>query len=198
MRNALLTILTISVLALAASVNAQSFKDGHKAYKAGEYLTAFEICLPFADKGNADAQFRIGTMYTNGFGFPQNDIEAGLWWRMVAEQGDVLAQNKPIYKTACENDGIIPTSELNIFDKRQELKDFGWRPVTSSPKSEQFKDSYELDPFYDTVRVEDDLPELVTCGGMYCKFLYETEKSYLDITTIGEDYWVVSYDAFCK
>ena len=109
-----------------------------------------------------------------------------------------ITLDTPIYKTACEGDGIIPTSNLNIFDKRQELKHFGWRSVTSSPESEQFKDGYELDPFYDTVRVENDLPELVTCGGMYCKFLYETDKSYLDITTTSDNYRVLSYNGFCK
>ena len=108
-----------------------------------------------------------------------------------------ITLDTPIYKTACEGDGIIPTSNLNIFDKQQELKDFGWRPIANNPMSEKLK-TYKLDPYYDKIRVEKNLPALNTCGGMYCEFLYETDKSYLDITTTSDNYRVLSYNGFCK
>ena len=46
-----------------------------------------------ADQGNADAQFALGMMYTNGEGVPQNDAEAVIWFRRAAEQGHAWAQS---------------------------------------------------------------------------------------------------------
>jgi TPR repeat protein len=45
-----------------------------------------------AKQGDADVQYRLGTMYRNGFGVPQNDAEAIKWFRMAAEQGVAAAQ----------------------------------------------------------------------------------------------------------
>jgi TPR repeat protein len=45
-----------------------------------------------AEQGEADAQFRLGVMYADGRGVPQNDAEAVRWFRLAAEQGNVGAQ----------------------------------------------------------------------------------------------------------
>lgn len=46
-----------------------------------------------AAKGDADAQFTLGKNYEAGRGGLQRDFaEAGRWYRMAAEQGDVFAQ----------------------------------------------------------------------------------------------------------
>jgi TPR repeat protein len=46
-----------------------------------------------AEQGNADAQNRLGLMYDEGRGVPQNDSEAVKWYRKAAEQGLGVAQN---------------------------------------------------------------------------------------------------------
>ena len=46
-----------------------------------------------ADQGNADAQTRLGNMYFEGLGLPQDYAEAVKWYRMAAEQGYAEAQN---------------------------------------------------------------------------------------------------------
>ncbi|MEE8152836.1 MAG: tetratricopeptide repeat protein [candidate division NC10 bacterium] len=43
-------------------------------------------------QGQADAQFRLGFMYYDGQGVPQNYAEAVNWYRMAASQGQADAQ----------------------------------------------------------------------------------------------------------
>ncbi len=45
-----------------------------------------------ANKGDADAQFWLGTMYYDGKGVPQDYKEAVKWFTMAAEQGHAYAQ----------------------------------------------------------------------------------------------------------
>lgn len=44
-----------------------------------------------AEIGNARAQYNLGSMYVNGLGMPQNQIQAFLWWFMAAGQGEKQA-----------------------------------------------------------------------------------------------------------
>ena len=45
-----------------------------------------------AEQGNADAQHRLGFLYSKGLGVPQDYVEAVKWKRKAAEQGNYLAQ----------------------------------------------------------------------------------------------------------
>jgi hypothetical protein len=45
-----------------------------------------------AEKGSANAQFNLGTIYDNGDGVPEDDAEAAKWYRQAADQGHVNAQ----------------------------------------------------------------------------------------------------------
>jgi len=46
-----------------------------------------------ADQGDAHTQYRLGIMYDEGKGVPQDFAEAAKWFRKAAEQGDVQAQH---------------------------------------------------------------------------------------------------------
>ncbi len=50
-----------------------------------------------AAQGNAVAQARLGDMYFDGRGAPQDYAEAARWWRMAAERGYATAQNNLAY-----------------------------------------------------------------------------------------------------
>jgi len=54
----------------------------------------FKKYLKAAEKGDAEAQFKLGVMYDKGQGVPQDDAEAVKWYRKAAEQGDADAQFK--------------------------------------------------------------------------------------------------------
>ena len=68
------------------------FREGEKAYKRGDYATAYQEWLPFAAQGHAGAQANPGAMHAEGIGVPQDDAEAVKWFRKAAEQGDAGAQ----------------------------------------------------------------------------------------------------------
>ena len=67
-----LAVITMLVLLIAQPVAAQSFKPdfeaGDKAYNEEEYATALRHFSPLAEKGDARAQYRLGTMYRHGVG----------------------------------------------------------------------------------------------------------------------------------
>jgi TPR repeat protein len=46
-----------------------------------------------ADRGHADAQFKVALMYSMGKGVPQNDAEAANWCQKAADQGQADAQH---------------------------------------------------------------------------------------------------------
>jgi TPR repeat protein len=83
---ALLTLL------IFASCAAAPLEDGRKAYERGDYSPAFRRVKPFAEQGDAKAQFKLGLLYYNGQGVPQDYSEAAKWWRKAAGQGIPKAQ----------------------------------------------------------------------------------------------------------
>jgi TPR repeat protein len=89
-----------SCLLLSANVTAQPFESaaaydfdvGAAAYDRGDYGTAFRNWKPYADQGNAEAQYNLGLMYRVGRGVLQDDKEAVKWFAKAAEQGVAIAQ----------------------------------------------------------------------------------------------------------
>jgi uncharacterized protein len=56
------------------------------------YCGEFEDILKVAEQGNVDAQYKLGLMYGNGRGIPQDYKQAFFWFKKVAEQGYASAQ----------------------------------------------------------------------------------------------------------
>lgn len=90
----LLMLLLILVTGVARPVLAGPLEDGLAAYKKGDWDTAVRLLLPLAEKGDAQAQEKIGRLYDRGRGFPRNYAEAERWYRKAAEQGDAPAQSR--------------------------------------------------------------------------------------------------------
>jgi hypothetical protein len=79
-------------LSVVTEAVAGPVEDGVAAYKRGDYATALQVWRPLAEQGDARAQRHIGSMYFEGKGLPQDDVEAVRWWRLAAEQGEAGAQ----------------------------------------------------------------------------------------------------------
>ena len=79
-------------LGTQATVKTDQFDEGTAAYQAGNYQKALELFKPFAEQGDAKAQYNLGIMYGYGRGVPRDYTEAIKWYRKAAEQGYVLAQ----------------------------------------------------------------------------------------------------------
>ena len=70
--------------------------------------TPFEKCKVEAEKGNADSQYNLGSMYEFGRGASINYKEAIRWYKKAALQGDAIAQFK--------------LGSLNSHDYKESLK----------------------------------------------------------------------------
>lgn len=76
------------------SVVAGDFEEGVAAFeKQRDWAKAVRLLRPFAEQGNARAQFIIGTLYSVGpVGVPPNSPEAIRWLTLSAEQHYSFAQ----------------------------------------------------------------------------------------------------------
>lgn len=66
-------------------------KDVFHVFKYEAEVTALKYRMA-AERGEADAQYRLGNCYAEGKGVEKNDAEAVKWYRKAAEQGNVDAQ----------------------------------------------------------------------------------------------------------
>src|SRR5580704_10557314 len=61
---------------------------GLKAFRAGDYETAFKIWKPLADKGDANAQCDLGIMFQKGLGVDRDPAQAFQLFQAAANQGN--------------------------------------------------------------------------------------------------------------
>ncbi|HLX14219.1 MAG TPA: tetratricopeptide repeat protein [Bradyrhizobium sp.] len=90
------TLLVIILICAAPTrpACADSWTRGTAAYSRGDYARAVRDLAPAAARGNARAQGRLGFMYENGFGVPQNYDDAAALYHRGAVQGDAFAQSR--------------------------------------------------------------------------------------------------------
>jgi TPR repeat protein len=66
-----------------------------------------------AERGEAGAQFVLGTLYAEGDGVPEDDVEAVRWFRLAAEQGDAFYQT--ILGSKYANGRGVPTDQVLAY-----------------------------------------------------------------------------------
>ena len=70
-------LISIILLVFLLSGFVQADLESAKAaYEAGVYETAFKKLLPLAEAGDAEAQYNLGVMYSEGLGVQQDYAEA--------------------------------------------------------------------------------------------------------------------------
>ncbi len=79
--------LVLSIVCLAAPAWAD-FQAGVDAYELGDYATALHEWRPLADRGVAEAQYNLGVLYGNGYGVPQDFVQAYKWYKLAATYGE--------------------------------------------------------------------------------------------------------------
>lgn len=62
------------------------------AYQRGLYLTAFNLAMPLAEKGDPASQTLVAEIYARGLGIPADQEKAAHWYAKAAEQGVNEAQ----------------------------------------------------------------------------------------------------------
>jgi TPR repeat protein len=80
------------VTALAASVALAQADPARAAYEREEYTTAAALYAPRAERGDAEAQYRMGMMARFGWGMEKDTAGAVRWLRLAADQNHALAQ----------------------------------------------------------------------------------------------------------
>jgi len=68
------------------------YEKGWDAYIKDDYATALREWRPLAEQGDTAAQYRLGTMYSNGEGIPKNGVYAYMWYNVAASAGDELGE----------------------------------------------------------------------------------------------------------
>ncbi len=94
MRRYLVSILAIVSLAFSAAVAAGNYQDGRAAYDAGDFEKALAVWAPAAESGDADSQYGMGLLYSEGIVVPMDDNEALKWFGLAAGQEHGDAQYK--------------------------------------------------------------------------------------------------------
>ena len=75
-----------------------TLQEAFEFYNDRKYDLAFPTLKEYAERGESDAQWRVGCMYEKGKGVEQDCTKAIEWYTMVAEQGDRDAQWRLGYK----------------------------------------------------------------------------------------------------
>ncbi len=75
------------------TAEALDLSSGISAFEAKQFAQALRLLTPLAERGNADAQYRIAIMYQNGLGVVRNEQKALQFMQTAAEQGHALAQH---------------------------------------------------------------------------------------------------------
>jgi hypothetical protein len=90
---AILLIAALLSFLMACPILAGPIEDSIKAYRRGDYMSAYQLIKPEAEKGDDRAQFILGYMYDEGKGVPQDYAEAVKWYGRAAKQGNKAAQH---------------------------------------------------------------------------------------------------------
>ena len=100
-----------------------NLQNGIALFQSGEYSQAFEILLPFAEEGNAEAQSVIGCIYELGLGKDININNAIYWYEKSVAQDHIIALNNlaNIFMYRDQECFIDTNKAVNLYRKAAEL-----------------------------------------------------------------------------
>ena len=84
-------LFALALLALANTVVTADYQRGQEAYDAGDPAAALEAWRASGEAGDVRSQYRLGRLYEDGRGTPQDTIEAMNWYERAAKQGHAQA-----------------------------------------------------------------------------------------------------------
>jgi uncharacterized protein len=77
----------ILAVMLAGGVGAEPLEEGVAAPQRGDDRSAAKLTRSLAERGDANAQYSLGEMYSRGTGVPADTAEAAKWYRRCCETG---------------------------------------------------------------------------------------------------------------
>ena len=132
-------LIIIAILTLSTLLNANTYNDGMKAYKAGKFTQAKQLFEKAAKKGDVNAQYRLAYMYANAHkGIKKDSKKSIYWYEKAAKQNNANAQAdlawiygngigvepdikkaKKLFKQACKNGSKIGCAFTKAFNKKK-------------------------------------------------------------------------------
>jgi uncharacterized protein len=112
-----------------------SYEKGIRHYKPDNVAAALRELKPLAEQGDSEAQFKLGSLYYQGWGVAQDYKEAVKWLRKAAEQGHTFSQATlgTIYAEGAQ--GVIEK------DYPQALMWFLFAAAKGDKEAQEFRDS---------------------------------------------------------
>ena len=86
-------LLALCVL-LCGNAAVAGLTEGYDALSRKDYATAIKEYRPLAERGDPEAQYRIGRMYEFGKGYPKDQAQGIAWVRKAAAQNHTDAQQE--------------------------------------------------------------------------------------------------------
>jgi len=77
---------------MAAPASAQSYGAGLACYEVNDFACAYSHWAPLAQSGMTRAQYRMGSLYSEGTGVPRDLAEGYKWFSLAAAKGDRQAR----------------------------------------------------------------------------------------------------------
>lgn len=88
-----LSVAGISLLVYGChTLTNRKIDKANAAVKRKDYATAMTLFKELAKSGDAEAQYNVGVIYSDGLGVPKDDAEAAKWYAPSAEAGNASAQ----------------------------------------------------------------------------------------------------------
>jgi TPR repeat protein len=85
-------VLILVLIVSAASIAHADIDEAYSALEKGNNTQAFSMFRHYAERGDAEAQYVLGTLYYDGTGVTQDFKQAAKWIQIAAEQGRTEAQ----------------------------------------------------------------------------------------------------------
>jgi flagellar biosynthesis GTPase FlhF len=104
-------IVVLMLLSVVISLPSLSHADG-----------LFDFQMKLAEKGNAEAEFKVGEMYETGFGVKQDMKQAEIWITKAAEKGHETANFKLLYWDL-EKNGVTKSNKAAFESLQAKAKE---------------------------------------------------------------------------
>ena len=124
MKIKLLLLAILYILVTSSFAAANPFDDASAAYERGDSVQSVKVFRQLAEEGHQWAQRRLGSMYAEGKGVPQDYQEALKWYRLAAAQGN---ESAPL------NLGVMYTKGRGV--RQDFVRAYAWYDVAAAESS---------------------------------------------------------------
>ncbi len=176
-------VLLVAATLLASPSALADSAEAWQAYLNGDFTKAEQLAKPDADRGDAEAEYIMGLLSTEGDLGPRDDAAAADWYRKSAEQGYVDAQNalgyaydfglgvtrdrahaQVWYGEAAAEGTIIARNNMayewaQVGEKLDDALAYAMEAVTADPQNAPYQDTLGW-IYYRQKRFADSLPPL--------------------------------------